>query len=305
MTNNQEIISTKANYLHNARQVFEGLDVQDSTRKDYQYRIGLFADFVAKEGFHQNTFLQFKRYLASRNDYSVSTKNKYLITAKVFLRELHRTVRTPNITENVRTFSQNKRHKVDGLNNEEMQVLTLALQRLSQTGLNLRLKAIISLLALQGLREVEVTRLDVKDLDLVNKTANVLGKGEDDKQLVHLHPETTKVLQEHLKQNKISSGPVFTSQSNNSRNHRLTTRALRRLVTDFLLSLGIVKTPHGFRHFFTTTLINSYKGDLLTVAQYTRHKTLEMLQVYNDGIKRQADLPRYYRTFANLEVLKK
>jgi hypothetical protein len=37
---------------------------------------------------------------------------------------------------------------------------------------------------------------------------------------------------------------------------------------------------------------------LLTVSQYTRHKSLEMLQVYNDTIKHKADLPKYYETFS-------
>ena len=64
-----------------------------------------------------------------------------------------------------------------------------------------------------------------------------------------------------------------------------------------LKELGIEKTTHGFRHFFTTTLIKTYKGDLLEVAQYTRHKGLEMLQVYNDNIKKEADLPRFYKAF--------
>jgi len=69
------------------------------------------------------------------------------------------------------------------------------------------------------------------------------------------------------------------------------------LVKDILNELGIDKSTHGFRHYFTTTLIKTYKGDLLEVAQYTRHKSLEMLQVYNDNIKREADLPRFYGAF--------
>jgi hypothetical protein len=44
-------------------------------------------------------------------------------------------------------------------------------------------------------------------------------------------------------------------------------------------------------------LIKSYKGDLLEVARYTRHSGLEMLQVYNDSIKKEADLPRFYGAF--------
>ena len=46
--------------------------------------------------------------------------------------------------------------------------------------------------------------------------------------------------------------------------------------------------------------IKNYKGDLLRVAQYTRHRSLEMLQIYNDNIKMEADLPNYYRTFSEV-----
>ena len=42
-------------------------------------------------------------------------------------------------------------------------------------------------------------------------------------------------------------------------------------------------------------------GDLLEVARYTRHKTLEMLTVYNDNIKQKADLPRYYKAFGEVK----
>ena len=302
MSQRQAILPQVFDYERNARSLFDNLDVKESTRKDYQYRIGLFTEFVAREGLDSNSFLKFKRYLAARNGYSVSTKNKYLVTAKILLQELHRTGHLPNITQNVRTFSQNKRHKVEGVDNEEMLRVGEALQLLPQTPSNARLKAAVSLLALQGLREVEVVRLDVKDLDLVNKSAFVLGKGQDDKELVYLHPETVIALREHLRCSRISSGAVFTSLSNNSRNARLTTRALRSLITGLLHGLGIQKTTHGFWHFFTTTLINSYKGDLLEVARYTRHRTLEMLQVYNDNIKLKADLPRFYKVFGTIKL---
>jgi integrase len=171
------------------------------------------------------------------------------------------------------------------------------LKELPETQQSTRLKAVISLLALQGLRQIEITRLDVRDVDFVSKTAFVKGKGQDDKEPISLHPETIKHLREYLKINQIKDGALFTSQSNNHKNKRLTTRALRQLVKETLNDLGIEKTIHGFRHFFTTTLIKTYKGDLLEVAQYTRHKSLEMLQVYNDNIKKEADLPRYYKAF--------
>lgn len=286
-----------------ASKVFDLLDVSEATRKDYKYRIGLFLDFTSEKGFNRNSFLEFKRALAERTDLAVSTKNKYLATAKIFLKEANRQGALPaDITQNVKTFSQNKKHKRDGLNDEEIATLQIKLKELPETPRNLRLKAILSLLVFQGLRQVEITRLNVKDIDFISKTAFIQGKGQDDKEPINLHPEAIKALQAYLKSNKIADGALFTSQSNNNKNKRLTTRAIRDIVKETLTALGIEKTTHGFRHYFTTTLIKTYKGDLLEVAQYTRHKSLEMLQVYNDNINRKADLPRYYQAFSGVKL---
>ena len=286
-----------------ASKVFDLLDVSEATRKDYKYRIGLFLDFTGERGFNRNSFLEFKRSLAERTDLSVATKNKYLATAKIFLKEANRQGFLPaDITQNIKTFSQSKKHKRDGLNDEEMSKLTTAIKELPETPANTRLKAILSLLVFQGLRQVEIIRLDVKDIDFISKTAFIQGKGRDDKEPIYLHPETTKAIQAYLKGNRIADGALFTSQSNNNKNQRLTTRAIRDIVKKTLNDLGIEKTTHGFRHYFTTTLIKTYKGDLLEVAQYTRHKSLEMLQVYNDNINRKADLPRYYQAFSGVKL---
>ena len=281
-----------------ASKVFDLLDVSEATRKDYKYRIGLFLDFTGERGFNRNSFLEFKRSLAERTDLAVATKNKYLATAKIFLKEANRQGFLPaDITQNIKTFSQSKKHKRDGLNDEEMSKLTTAIKELPETPTNARLKAIVSLLVFQGLRQVEIIRLDVKDIDFIGKTAFIQGKGRDDKEPIYLHPEAIRAIQGYLKGNKIADGALFTSQSNNNKNKRLTTRAIRDIVKKTLNALGIAKTTHGFRHYFTTTLIKTYKGDLLEVAQYTRHKSLEMLQVYNDNINRKADLPRFYGAF--------
>ena len=250
-----------------ASKVFDLLDVSEETRKDYNCRIGLFLDFTKQKGLNHNSYLEFKRELAGRTDISVATKNKYLATAKIFLKELNRQGVLPvDITQNIKTFSQSKKHKRDGLNDEEMDRLTDDIKALPETPHNARLRAIISLLVFQGLRQVEIIRLDVKDVDFINKTAFIQGKGQDDKELIYLHPETVKALKDYLKSNKIADGALFTSQSNNNRNQRLTTRALRGMIKDVLQGLGIEKSTHGFRHYFTTKLIKTYKGDLLELS---------------------------------------
>ncbi|OGF59301.1 integrase [Candidatus Giovannonibacteria bacterium RIFCSPHIGHO2_02_FULL_45_40] len=282
----------------NARRVFDALDVNEATRADYKYRVGMFLDFVKNGGFNRNSFLEFKRHLASKPDFSVATKNKYLATAKIFLKELNRQgILSADITQNIKTFSQSKKHKREGLNDEEIMLLAEKMKQMSPTPHNTRLRAIFSLLALQGLRQAEIVRLDIKDIDIAGRLAFIQGKGRDDKESINLHPETARALKDYLRTAQISDGALFVSRSNNSRNHRLTTKALRTMVKDVLINLGIDKSTHGFRHYFTTTLIKTYKGDLLEVAQYTRHRSLEMLQVYNDNIKHKADLPRFYRAF--------
>lgn len=301
MSKHRAIDIVTPNIRESARQVFDVLDVAEGTRLDYKYRIGLFADFIQKQGFDKNSFLQFKRYLADRTDISVATKNKYLATAKILLKELNRQGSLPmDITQNVKTFNQDKKHKRDGVSEAEIGALTQKIRELPINPKTTRLRAILALLALQGLRQIEIVRLDVKDIDLIGKKAFVQGKGRDDKEPIDLHPETVIALKDYLKANKKADGALFTSQSNNHRNKQLSTRALRDIVKVTFKELGIEKTTHGFRHYFTTTLVKKFKGDLLEVSQYTRHRSLEMLQVYYDRIKKQSDLPRYYNAFEGI-----
>lgn len=278
--------------------VFNGLDVRVETRKEYSYFLKRFLEFISENTLDINSFRAYKAHLSKRTDLSVSTKNKLLTSARIFLKEMSRTGQLPfDITLNTKCFSQSKKHKKEGLNDDEIELLVEKLRSLPLTAKNCRLKAAICLLGFQGLRQCEVVRLDVSDLDLANKIAYVRGKGMDDKEPVNLHPATATILLEYLKFGKIADGAVFVSWSNNGRNQRMTTNALRMIIKDFLMPLEIHKSVHGFRHYFTTKLIKTYKGDLLEVARYTRHKSLEMLQVYNDNIKLRADLPRFYSAF--------
>jgi len=300
--NSKDIVPiVDAGRLPNYSKVFDMLDVAESTREDYKVRISLFLKFVKNGGFTRNTFLEFKRYLSQRQDYSVSTKNKYLITAKIFLRELSRQGVLPDTTQNVKVFSQSRKHKRDGLTEQEMAVLVESVGRMPQQDpQTARLKALLGLLIYQGLRQIEIARLDVADIDTVAKTAMIRGKGEDDREAIDLHPETCRLLSEYMKSNRISDGPLFASKSNNSRNRRLSTRAVRWIIKQVLKDAGIDKTTHGFRHHFVSKLIKEYRGDLITVQGYSRHRSLEMLTVYNDRVKKENDLPRFYSTFAGV-----
>lgn len=291
-------IERYVNDIDLAKSLFHRLDVTAATRADYQYRIGAFLGFIKDRTFDYDTYLEYKRQLGDRRDISVSTKNKLLVSARIWLKELHRRGEIPvDVTSGVKVFRQTKKHKKMGITEEEMAVLTEHMRGLVPNPANSRLRAILALLALQGLREREVINLDCQDYDRASSVLWIWGKGRDDKEPIDMNPETVKALEEHLSVNNIKDGAIFASMSNNRGNNRLTTKSIREIVTGKLKELGVTKSTHSFRHYFCTMLIKAYRGDLLEVMRHTRHQSLEMLQVYNDMVNAQADLPRFFKAF--------
>lgn len=283
--------------------IFDCIDVSENTRKEYLTRIKHFIHFVKLHGLNFNTYLEYKRYLSSIDTLSVSTKNKYLISAKIFIDGLNSLQRLPfQINTKVRGFKQSRLHKKDGLCDEDISKIVDYCSSLEPTIQNLRLKSILSLLIFQGLRQVEITRLNVTDINLKDKTAFIIGKGQDDKELIHLHPSTVKALKTYLQKYRVRDGALFRSESNFSSGSRLTTKSIREIIKKVLNELDIDGSTHGFRHFFITKLIKSYKGELLTVSKYSRHRSIQMLEVYNDEIIREQDLPRFYNVFSDITL---
>ena len=291
-----------------AKQAFDLLPVTETTRDDYKNRIGDFIEFMQINGLNRNTLLDYRKHLEQRTDYSISTKNKYFMTAKRYLGILYNAKLVPfDLGKDIsgadfKGFKQSKKHKKDGVQDDEIKRISDYFKSLPDEPKTKRLKAIFSLLIYQGLRQVEITRLDVTDLDLRAGKAFVLGKGRDDKEPIALHPYTVEALKAYLGAYNKKSGAVFTSESHNRTGERLTTRSIRKIVKGVLDQLDIQNSTHGFRHYFTTNLIKNYKGDLLTVAHYTRHRNLEMLQVYNDQLNAEQDLPRYIEAFERVRL---
>lgn len=283
-----------------AKKIFNLLDVSLSTRKEYKSRIGIFLTFIQTHGFNHNSFLNFKRYLGERTDFTVATKNKYLATSRIFLKELNRQGLIPTeITQNIKAFSQTSRHKREGLNQNEIETLVIKVHNLPNTMKNARLKALFCLLAFQGLRQIEIIRLDVNDISLVNKKAFIQGKGRDDKESIYLLPETVKALRSHLKINKISTGAVFKSLGNR-KSERITTLTIKRDLKELFEEVGIDKTVHGFRHYFITTLLKRF--DVRDVRKFSRHKNLEMLIVYDDEIDIGEKAVKVAECFSGLKI---
>lgn len=289
-----------ADYPDLIDQVFDGLDIRDTTRYEYKIRIKHFLSYVSMNGMNLNTFLEYKRALEADQIYSTASKNKFLTCTRTFLRECHRLGLLPrDITTNVKSFRQSNQHKLNGLSDGDVYLLC---QWVKIHPTKLREHALLSLLLFQGLRQAEICQIRLKDIKLEDQTMFVLGKGRDDQEKIYLHPETVRALGAYVENKDLGDTDyLFTAQKlTGSRRVQLTPRGLRYIVKSIFAELGIDKNVHGFRHYFTTKLIKNMPGQLTTVAQFTRHKSLSMLQVYNDNILQESDLPTFYAAFNDL-----
>ncbi|MCX6788929.1 MAG: tyrosine-type recombinase/integrase [Candidatus Jorgensenbacteria bacterium] len=285
--------------LNRHENIFDGLDVSEETRREYTARIGLFLSHVQAVGFNQKSYLSYKRFLERRSDYAVATKNKYLITARVFLRELVRRGMLPiDVTANIKLFRQNKRHRRQGLTDTEVKLLGVKIQALPKTARNSRLQAMFSLLAYQGLRQIEIVRLDVEDIDLEKETALILGKGEDDKELIYLTPVTVKAVRDYIRLHN-PKGALFSSMGNRKRD-RLSTRTIKREFQSLFTQLGYEKTVHGFRHFYITELLKNM--DMRDVRKFSRHRSMEMLIVYDDEVSLKEKTAKVFQVMRQFDL---
>ena len=280
------------------KSIFDTLDIQPSTKSEYQKRILKFFRYMETQTITRDLLLAYKQHLRDDNTLGIASKNKYLTTARIALREMYRQGLTPvDLSVGVSSFQQNIKHKVNGLTEEEVARICEYLQTQDGSFKSARLRALVSLLLFQGLRQIEICRLDFNDIDLASGTINVLGKGRNDKEHIHLHKTTIKALRSYSRASHTKYGPAFYSLNGRNKGQRLTTRGLRQIIQNLFNELGIEKTVHGSRHFFTTELIKHYKSDLTTVARFTRHNSLEMLTVYNDEIASENDAELLSKAF--------
>jgi site-specific recombinase XerD len=289
---------SNARHTEIAAQVFNSLDVREATRYEYNNRIKHFLGYIDKRGpLDINILLEYKRSLAASEHYSISSKNKYLSCAKVFLRECYRLGLLPrDISSSVKCFQQDKKHKKFGLDDVDVAKVR---QWLGDNPERYREQAMLCLLLFQGLRQAEICNIRRGDVHLADRTLLILGKGRDDKEAVYLHPDTINALRAYLKSSKAADIEyLFVSKRAHSANGRLTERGLRQIIKRVFDKLGIDKDVHGCRHYFTTKLIASMPGELTTVAKFTRHRSLEMLSVYNDALLMEHDVQKFYAAFS-------
>ena len=154
---------------------------------------------------------------------------------------------------------------------------------------NARAKAIIALMAIEGLRTVEVHRLSVEDISVLNKQLVILIRGKGHNDPIYPSKFTSDLLRDYLSIRPAPTTalheltPVFISDGNRGQHKRLSRRSIRREI-DAALKLIQAKAPgiscHMLRH-TCGTLLYEQTRDIQAVKETLRHKNIEMTSKYS------------------------
>lgn len=157
--------------------------------------------------------------------------------------------------------------------------------------------AMLKLLWGNALRRAEVVAIDIDDIDFGDRSLWILGKGRTEKVKVFMNKSTTAAIKEwvdaRINRDSSCNGPLFISLGGRSRGERLTDQSVYELVVKTSKAVGITKTmsPHRIRHSSITHALERTGGDVRKVQKLSRHKNLDTLMIYDDGLQQlQAEI---------------
>jgi site-specific recombinase XerD len=176
---------------------------------------------------------------------------------------------------------------------------------------NLRDRAFLIILADTGMRVHEACGLRRGDIDWNEGKALIIGKG-DQQAVVRFSKRSLKVLRDYLtarSQLDGGSGRPMTSLPLFARHDKgagkkvkpITTTTGRNIVAHMVAAaLGAeakgTVTPHSFRHYFVTTVLQGSGGNLKLAQELARHKNISVTQRYAHLTDDELD-QGYYEVF--------
>lgn len=165
----------------------------------------------------------------------------------------------------------------------------------------LRDAAIMELLFATGVRVSELCRLNVADVDLVDGSVKIYGKGNKERMVQIGIPDVLRVLAEyHERFGGQASDPFFL----NHQGRRISEQSVRIMLNKYAKQIDkdLHVTPHMFRHSFATLLLEE-NVDIRYIQQLLGHSSITTTQIYTHvATAKQRDIltrmhPRNKMTF--------
>jgi integrase/recombinase XerC len=215
---------------------------------------------------------------------SRSTVSRRAAAAKTFFRWLTRTGRIPT-DPSLRLAAPGKDHHLPGVLRQPQATELMDLAAVAaddEDPVHLRNRAMLELLYASGMRVGELTGLDVDDVDLVARTARVLGKG-DRERIVPFGLPAAEAVTAWLSggRPRLVTGDSGPAMFLGRRGRRVDQRQVRSSLHELLTHLPDTPAmgPHGLRHSAATHLLEG-GADLRTVQELLGHASLATTQIY-------------------------
>jgi site-specific recombinase XerD len=147
--------------------------------------------------------------------------------------------------------------------------------------------ALLEMLASTGCRISELIALDVKDIDLENRTAIVIGKGDKERH-VFFNSQAKLALENYWaarRSSRMPTDPIFARHdkgAGNKRLKRMTTTTARNIVNEIAEFAGLdvsKMSPHYFRHAFAIRVL-SETGNLALAQDLLGHRDPKSTRIY-------------------------
>ena len=244
---------------------------------------------------------EFRAYLVEQ--YQVSTVGRKLASVRRFYEMAQaRGVIGQNPAAGLKTPADRtaREEKVKFLTVEAVRRVLAAPNRNEPKGI--RDKAVLVLMALHGLRVIEVSRADLADLDLEAGeagTLKVLGKGNKERGIL-LTEETREIVKMWLAVRGLmhSGSPALFltmhwTDAQREPGQRISTRGLRQMVDGYLLAAGVKRegvSCHALRHSFATLSLAA-GANLLAISGALGHSSITTTQVYAKIVDKAAANP--------------
>lgn len=290
------------------------LDRAEKTIQTYTGNLKHFFEWLSVNNITQPTMMDIKAYKAEliSSGLKANTRYAYIFVVRRFFTWTEAMGIYPNIAGKIQgaKIDREAKHK-NRLSDTQVLQLTDSIDTSTIRGL--RDYAIIKLILSNGLRDIEIQRANVEDVQEIDGTPYIYlqGKGIEDKtQIMPMHYDTKEAIDRYLEARGTAEpkAPLFISLNHSTHGERLTIRSISRLCKNALINIGIDNeryTAHSLRH---TAIDTAYEltGDLYQTSKFARHKQLSTTEIYihkHDLMKNQCSrlIADYYN---NLRLTK-
>lgn len=252
----------------------------NNTITSYKQEIIKFKEFIDKDLIEVNKD-DIDKYLKYLSDNKLSSKTiSHYITC---LKEFYKFLQMNDLKqENPLEFISQPKIKKTLPNVLTKEEINLLLKFTPNTALEYRNKAMIELLYASGIRISELINIKIYDLDLVNDTVKIMGKGNKER-ILPIGEYSCNILKEFIDKyrnqilNKNNSDYLFPSK----KNEHITRNAFFVILKNTAKKAGIKRefSPHTIRHSFATHLLDN-GADLRSIQELLGHSDIATTQIY-------------------------